>query len=303
MTIKADNVVTLADGRTLGYAECGDPAGVPILHFHGTPSSRIDLMLPRFDEVAGGLGVRYLAVDRPGIGLSDLRPGRSILDWPVDVVGFAERLGLSRFSVCGVSGGSPYAIACALRIPHRLRSVGVVSGIAPMDVPESRAGMSRQNRIMFFLGRHLPSVLGWGVRRSARQLRENAEPGLRKMMAQLPEPDRAILESAENRAHLLATTRSAFRQGERGAIEDMVLASRPWGFELRAVPMVVNLWFGGKDVAVPPAAGHYLAGALGRSEARYYPDEGHLSLIWNRFGEILTGLLATAEREAGRPVG
>jgi hypothetical protein len=66
--------------------------------------------------------------------------------------------------------------------------------------------------------------------------------------------------------------------------------------------MVVNLWFGGLDVNVPPASGRYLANALRRSEARFYPDDGHISLIWNRFEEVLTGLLTTAEREAGKPV-
>ena len=83
---------------------------------------------------------------------------------------------------------------------------------------------------------------------------------------------------------------------------DLRLASRGWGFQLSQVPLVVNLWFGGKDVNVPPAAGRYLASALPRSEARFYPDEGHLSLLFNRYDDILTGLLATAQREDGRPV-
>ena len=69
------------------------------------------------------------------------------------------------------------------------------------------------------------------------------------------------------------------------------------------IPMVVNLWFGGQDRTVLPAAGYYLAGALNRSESRLYPEEGHLSLLWNRLGDVLNGLLATATREAGRPVG
>ncbi len=303
MAVRPDNVITLPDGRALGYAECGDPSGVPILHFHGTPSSRLDLMTPAFDAIAGRLGVRYLAIDRPGMGLSDPRPGRTILDWPVDVVGFAEGLGLSRFSVCGVSGGSPYAIACALRIPHRLKSVGVVSGIAPMDTAEPREGMSRGNRTLFFMGRHLPTLLRWSLKRVAKQLVLGSDALVERLMAALPGVDREILAVPSNRAHFLAVVRSAFRWGERGGLEDLVLVSRPWGFDLGQVPMVVNLWFGGKDVNVPPAAGRYLARRLERSEARYYPDEGHLSLIWNRFEEILTGLLATADREAGRPVG
>jgi hypothetical protein len=29
--------VELADGRTLGYTECGDPAGPVLFYFHGHP--------------------------------------------------------------------------------------------------------------------------------------------------------------------------------------------------------------------------------------------------------------------------
>jgi pimeloyl-ACP methyl ester carboxylesterase len=303
MSIRPDNVVTLPDGRALGFAECGEPTGVPILHFHGTPSCRLDLMIPEFDQVAERLGVRYLSIDRPGMGLSDPRPGRTILDWPVDVVGFAEALGLSRFSVCGVSGGAPYAIACALRIPHRLRSVGIVSGLAPANVAEARSGMDRSLQRMFFLGRYLPTVVRWMVGRMGKQLSRRSQGGTDRLVERLPAADREILAVGAHRQHLEVVTRATFRKGDRGPADDFVLASRPWGFDLSEVPMVVNLWFGGQDVNVPPAAGRYLARELPRSEARYYPDEGHLSLIWNRFEEILTGLLATAEREAGRPVG
>lgn len=303
MAIRPDNVISLPDGRALGYAECGDPSGIPIVHFHGTPSSRLDLMTSSFDTIASRMGVRLLAIDRPGLGLSDPKPGRTILDWPVDVVGFAEGVGLSRFSLCGVAGGSPYAIACALRIPHRLKSVGVVSGAAPMDVADAKDGMSAQNRTLFFLGRYLPSLLRWRVKQLSKHLVLGSERLLDRLTANMPDVDRRILTVPSHRTHFLAVLRSAFRKGEQGGFDDLVLASRPWGFDLGQVPMIVNLWFGGKDTNVPPAAGRYLARALGRSEARYYPEEGHLSLIRNRFEEILAGLLATAAREAGRPVG
>ena len=32
----------LKDGRRLGYLECGDPKGKPVLCFHGYPGSRLD---------------------------------------------------------------------------------------------------------------------------------------------------------------------------------------------------------------------------------------------------------------------
>ena len=32
--------ISLEDGRTLAYAEYGDPYGKPVFFFHGTPGSR-----------------------------------------------------------------------------------------------------------------------------------------------------------------------------------------------------------------------------------------------------------------------
>ena len=302
MAVQTDRTIRLPDGRMLGYAESGDSAGTPVLYFHGSPSCRLEVMAPEFDVIAERHGVRMLALDRPGMGLSDPKPGRSILDWPADVLAFAESVGLSRFSALGVSGGAPYAAACAVRIPHRLRSVGIAGGVAPMNVPEARDGMSQQNRTMFFLARWFP----WGLRRGLRAMAAMAATQPTTFFTRLgqamPEIDRQAVASPARRAHFIAMIRETFRRGEEGGLADLRLASRGWGFQLSQVPLVVNLWFGGKDVNVPPAAGRYLASALPRSEARFYPDEGHLSLLFNRYDDILTGLLVTAQREDGRPV-
>jgi pimeloyl-ACP methyl ester carboxylesterase len=303
MALDPDNVVSLSDGRTLGYSECGDPAGLAVLVFPDTPGSRLDLMAPEFDGAAGSAGVRLLVVERPGIGLSDLRPGRTLLDWPVDVVGFAEALGLSRFSVLGVGGGGPYALACGLRIAHRLKSVGVVASWVPADLPEGRAVMTPRQRNNSTVGRYFPWLLEQRTRRLARQLVAGSERLIEGESSQMGAPDQQLLADPHRRGHRLTSLRAGFRRGEVGTYQDLLLLARPWGFALGDIPMVVNLWLGGQDRTVLPAAGYYLAGALNRSESRVYPEEGHLSLLWNRLGDVLNGLLATAMREAGRPVG
>ncbi|HET7052348.1 MAG TPA: hypothetical protein VFI09_00340 [Solirubrobacterales bacterium] len=70
--------VRLADGRALAYAEWGPGDGRPLLHFHGIPDGR-------FSWGAGSVcldrGIRLIAVDRPGVGGSDPKPGRSVADW------------------------------------------------------------------------------------------------------------------------------------------------------------------------------------------------------------------------------
>src|SRR5438046_6812360 len=120
----------LRDGRRLGYCEHGVRAGKPILYFHGWPGSRIEAQLAA--PAARRYNARLIAVDRPGFGMSDFKAHRTLLDWPADVAELADTLGLDRFAVAGVSGGGPYALACARRIPDRLTSVIVVCGLGPM---------------------------------------------------------------------------------------------------------------------------------------------------------------------------
>ena len=75
--------IRLRDGRWLGFVESGDPHGMPVLFFHGFGTTRV--VCP-YDEAARQLGVRLIAIDRPGLGLSTPLPGRRLLDWPADVV-------------------------------------------------------------------------------------------------------------------------------------------------------------------------------------------------------------------------
>ena len=105
--------VPLPDGRVLAYEEYGVPTGFPILSFHGGLSSRLDAAPAH--EAAVATGVRLIAPDRPGMGLSTYQPGRRLLDWPADVAHLADALGIERFAVMGWSAGGPYAAVCAAR--------------------------------------------------------------------------------------------------------------------------------------------------------------------------------------------
>ena len=94
-----DRTLTLQDGRTLGYAEYGDPDGAPGFYFHGHPGSRLEAQLA--DHAARAVGIRVVALDRPGYGLSSAQPRRRILDWPHDVAQAADTLGIGPAPVLG----------------------------------------------------------------------------------------------------------------------------------------------------------------------------------------------------------
>src|SRR5690349_14369006 len=148
-------------------------------------------------------------MDRPGHGFSDHRPTRTILDWPVDVVGFADALGLSRFSALGISGGSPYVTACAYRIPHRLVAAGIISGVAPLDAPGVTVGMSRGNRMIFASGRWFPWLLDRSVKKMGDAFATNPSTTLERGLAEAPPADKAILADPRRRQVLSDSIREA----------------------------------------------------------------------------------------------
>ena len=123
--------VVLSDGRRLGYRATGAPDGDPLFYFHGFPGSRLEADL--LCKEAGMGGWRVFAIDRPGIGLSDFMPGRTLHDWPRDVEEFANALRIDHFTVIGVSGGGPYAAITAWALKKRVRATGIVCGLGPLQ--------------------------------------------------------------------------------------------------------------------------------------------------------------------------
>ena len=284
---KIGNGIRLRDGRRLAYAEYGKPEGKPIFYFHGLFGSRLERHPD--NSIAISLGARIITIDRPGCGLSDFKPGRKLLDWPDDVAELANTLKIDRFAVVGVSGGGPYVLACAFKIPHRLTTAVLISSLAPFDLPKATNGMMWPQRILFSLARYTPWLLGLPVWMMGFLLRHYSEQYLKQITTLMPEYDRAILSQPEVRAMLKEDFTEAFRTVPWGCTWEAVLLVRPWGFRLEDIIVKIHLWQGDKDVNVPLQMGQYMASAILNCHATFCPGEGHL-LFFNRWQEILAVL-------------
>jgi len=270
-------VLTLRDGRRLGYAHYGEPDGQPIMYFHGHPGSRLEARLAHVAAAASGF--RVIALDRPGYGLSDFLPGRAITGWPADVAQAADALGIESFSVAGASGGGPYALACAWGLPGRVIQVAVISGVGPFQAPGVTHGMRWQNRVGFELGSRWPGLARWLMRSMERNIASRPERTVEALARAMSPSDAEIVRRPEVRSLLIANITEAFRQGADGAAQDIVLLGRPWGFTPGEINQEVYLWQGEADTLVPPAMGRYLAGQIPHCHATMLPGAGHLLII------------------------
>jgi pimeloyl-ACP methyl ester carboxylesterase len=280
--------VGLADGRMLACLQLGDPAGSPVLYFHGYPGSRLEARLAT--AAAGRLGLRLLAVDRPGFGQSTFQPGRTVGAWAADVAALADELALGRFSIISISGGAPYALACAALLSDRLTRVTLLCPLGPLDVAGGRAGMLAQDRLMLALAAHAPPLARGVVRMLAHWMRQDAERYLSFMLAGMESPDRDLFADPGYRALMKESYGEALRQGGAGAAWEITLIARPWDFQLQDVRMPVSLWQGLLDQVLPAAMARRLAAVLPACQARYLPGEGHLSLVARHIGTALAEL-------------
>ena len=284
--------IKLPDGRMFGYDERGTSNGKPLFYFHGSPSSRLESNLYMSDDLLQAMNVRLIAVDRPGLGLSDFQPNRHLLDWSSDILVLADHLNIERFAVLAYSLGGPYGLVCAYAIPDRLTKVGILSGAAMFTEPELVRNINDGTRRFLNLPRENPlaarlflSLLGMMARIAPNKFIEQAN-------TLLPKPDRTVVvTSPVFQKGFIKMVHQAFRQGTRGAYHESLLSIIDYGFRLQDIRTPLLLWHGEADQNIPVEMARYVASAVPKCEAKFYPSEGHLSLFKKHPEEIIRALV------------
>ena len=290
MSNMSSNSIRLLDGRMLGYLECGDPEGKPVFYFHGFPGSRREVQFSH--KTASQQNIRMIGIDRPGYGISGYKKNRTILDWPDDVTQLADALGIDNFSVLGVSGGGPYATACAYKIPRRLISVGIACGLGPITGTGVVKDMLWFNHFGLIIAAHVPWLVSLIMTPIAFLLRHHADKIVGHLSRSSKEPDRSALNQPEIISIMSDTFKESVRHGAAGAARDAVLYANPWGFNLPKIRLRVHLWHGEKDTIVPVSMGRLMADTISNCRASFYKTEGHFSLLINCMADILGTLVA-----------
>jgi pimeloyl-ACP methyl ester carboxylesterase len=286
-----ESTVIVPDGRRLEVVEAGEHDRPALLFQHGTPGAA-----ERFSpwvEAAVSAGWRWLSFTRPGSGGSDRRRGRSIADNCTDVTAILDSLGAGHFVTIGWSGGGPHALACAALLPDRCRGAITVAGLGPVDEMrrsghDPMAGMGATNAGQFTLARAGEDRLREVFGPAAAYLQQVSGAAVGGMLGDLiaGTVDQDVLtgEFAEN---IAAGYREAARRGTDGLIDDFLAFDRPWDFDLGAIRVPVAAWHGVHDRMVPPAHSRFLLERVPGARHHVLDDEGHHSLVLQRFHDIL----------------
>jgi pimeloyl-ACP methyl ester carboxylesterase len=273
---RLEGTVQVRNDRRLGFAEFGDPRGLPIIWMHGTPGARRQIP-EEARAFATREGLRIVGLDRPGIGSSTSYVYDSVLDFTTDLEIVVDRLGIDEFAIIGLSGGGPYALAAGAAFPDRVRAIGVLGGVAPTTGADAIAGgaMALAAKIRPVL-RATRVPLGLGLTFALRLASPFASPILDLYARLSPEGDRRLLGRPEFKAMFLDDLVSGSRRQMSAPLADLLLFTRSWGFALSDVKVPVRWWHGDADHIVPLAHGVHVVDRLPDAQLTVLHGESHL---------------------------
>jgi pimeloyl-ACP methyl ester carboxylesterase len=272
MTAQVSPVILTRTGRALEVREYGDPGGNPAFFFHGLIGSHYQASY--IAQKAKECNLRIIAPNRPGVGRSAFIPRKSPLEAVADVEDVARILQLDRFSVIGISGGTPYALACLHRLGKRIRTVTLISGMGPMRLPGALAGMDRRRRAALEIGSRYPTVARRECRKWADRFRADPTGFLDRLVATWPATDRTLFRRPEVFELFLRDLHQVFTEGQGPETFAQELhLYRNYGFSLKDLPaeVRVTLWHGLDDSIVPPAMAWKMAQVIPNCEAHLVP--------------------------------
>jgi len=291
--MNTENQIVLPDGRKLTYAEFGRPDGVPVMYFHGAPSSRLEPLLIG-DEVLSRLGLRVIAPDRPGMGGSDFQPRRGFSHWPSDVITLADALGLGQFAVLGNSGGGGYVAVCAAKIPQRLSAAVIVSGGWRMDWPEAKNNLPFANRLAMILAGKAPLLLRLLLKMMGGISQGERDKELAQLKKRVPAADYAAFAQPGRLEAFGQAIRESMRQGTKGPVWDMGLYVREFDFRLDEIRIPLTLFHGEKDMNSPIALVRRVMSELPTAQLVTFEHAAHISTLCNHVEEFARVLVKNA---------
>ena len=275
----SSKTLTLSDGRKLGYAVEGE--GKSVMYFHGTASSRLEILLLK--QLAHQNGLRLIGIDRPGYGLSTFKDRFRLRDFAFDVNAIADYLQLDSFAVLSWSGGGPFALTYTALYPNRVtRIVAVGCPALPFD-----PATAHNNNPFAKVAMKNPYLAKWALsmfRKSILNANQDIDGYLKSrsgksMLADWPKPDALFFADPTWLKPMYASMAEGFRQNGNSVktiYQEHRLFMKPWSEPIDQIPQgKVSLWQGTQDKTCPASNAQKIAQSIKGTRVEMFPDEGH----------------------------
>ena len=281
-------VLTLSDSRALQVIDNGIDSHRALVMLHGTPG--VAEVWWTWLTRAAALGVRAVAVTRPGYYLSDRRPVGKVVDLNRDFAEILNQCGIEEFVTLGWSGGGPYSLASTFLTGNK--GADLVAGVASLFEMGPEFGVGGDNPLD-------DDIAAAESVENALALCAGIEDDMNNFVTAFfddhvqTRPDYAEFadQYAEARPHLSKFATDALTV-LIGLAEDSHTINNDWGFKVADVTARVDIWQGEIDKAVPVGHGRWLAAQMKNSTLHELANQGHSTIMVEAREPILQSAIA-----------
>lgn len=271
----------LYDGRRLAWYEWGAVDALPVLFCTGAGMSG---WLGFGTSYLPDLGLKLIAIDRPGLGSSDPHPNKTLSSWVDDTREFIQFNNLHNVLAVGFSQGAPFAFALAAQ--NLVQAIAIVSGqdelahprLRPLLHPDVEGMIAAVQKDAVGFERHFSQIV-------------TPEVLWQLIIGMSGERDRLLYESDTFSKAYQRALQEGFAQGAQGYARDLVNSLSIWTVKLENITITVDLWYGALDTSTvhSPDFGATLALRLPNVSHTVDSEEGG-SILWTRAWDILAKL-------------
>lgn len=285
--------IQLPCGRRLAYNLYGPADGRPVLYFHGTPSSRLEPLLPSIY----GVGMitllerhklHLVSIDRPGMGFSDFHPEGTFITFAHNVSVLLKHLHISRCPVLCWSGGGPYALAIAHQFPALIQSVFMIAGFTTSLATPGAFEQMKRNKYYFSTAKNTPDLLKFILDYVAKM---EIKTSFMQAVSGLPDVDYAYMKDVHQLKQLAAITlQEACRYGSGAAVKEAAGYFNEFGFSLSDIFQPVHYWWGTEDSEITAMHPQAIEQQAPNNKVYYKEGEGHISIYVRHIEEVLQAI-------------
>ncbi|WP_159888627.1 alpha/beta hydrolase [Paenibacillus puerhi] len=287
MTTFIDSLANLRDSRKVSYKIYGDENENTIIFFHGFGSSA-SAVHPDVN-LLNKYNIRFIAVNRPGYGESEVKQKYSLEDVADDVNELLTSLGIRKVAVIGWSAGGLYSQVFADKYSDKVNSLNLVSSAIPLDGRESEAFLPTNWKIIRVMNKYIPFLTKLFFQKLSKDLSKNFEVTLKKSIGQMVDADKKIALDPMMKPVITKGAIEAYHNRGTAVFYDAVALCGKYP-QFTTYCHRVNIWQGGRDEVWTLATSNYLRGKYVNSNYSIFDDEGHL-LYLSKWEEILKASL------------
>ncbi len=288
--LRRSGVVTLPNGRRVGYVEQGAPLGRPALFLHSICFG--PYWPDRAIEAAARKGWRLIGPWRPGCGDTDPSPEKDVeatLGVVVaDIRRLLDGLEIEKALVVAHQTASIHAVRLALAAPERVSGVLAVSHL-PIWRDAHISQLPARMRLIALTARYAPKLLPFLIRAAMAMVDAGDEMRLGRTFYAGCAHELKAIQRPDVFAPMAEGLVACMRQGAASFCRDAEIGLTDFSADLAAVRAPIRLLHGALDANMPPAVFEGAERLAPRLEATCLADAGN-TLLYTHWPIVLDHL-------------